>query len=177
MNYVPVDKALFLLDLLEIGRRKYTHLRQTLLPENISFPSYSKVVDLRNFLTSSNSMQLYPNPHQPIGVQTPYFVQVQQTLEIILTTMNPLDDEEFPLTFRIADGLDGSGCHTIYNQNNTNTRTKNFILFCFKPISICTASRSPSGILDRPIWAYFDLPLLYVIVFQKAKESFNYFFC
>ena len=145
LNYVPVDKVLFLLDLLEIGRRKYTHLRQTLLPENISFPSYSKVVDLRNFLTSSNSIQLYPNPHQPIGVQTPYFVQVQQTLERILTTMNPLDEEEFPLTFRIADGLDGSGCHTIYNQNNTNTRTKNFILFCFKPISICTAS-------NRLVW-------------------------
>ena len=95
---------------------------------------------MRNFLTSSNSIQLYPNPHQPIGVQTPYFVQVQQTLEKNLTTLNPHDDEEFPLTFRIADGLDGSGCHTNYNQNNTNTRTKNFILFCFKPISICTAS-------------------------------------
>ena len=37
--------------------------------------------------------------------------------------------------------------------------------------------RSPSGILDRPLWDYFDLPLLYVFVFQKAKEFFNYFFC
>ena len=54
LEYVPVDKALFLLDLLEIGRRKCTHLRQTLLPENISFPSYSKVADLRNLLTSSD---------------------------------------------------------------------------------------------------------------------------
>ena len=51
LNYVPVDKALFLLDLLEIGRRKYTQLRKTLLPENVNFPSHSKVVDLRNVLT------------------------------------------------------------------------------------------------------------------------------
>ena len=38
---VPVDKALFLLDLLEVGRRKYTQLRQTLLGDDIIFPLYS----------------------------------------------------------------------------------------------------------------------------------------
>ena len=37
---VPVDKALFLLDLLEVGRRKNTQLRQTLLGDDIMFPSY-----------------------------------------------------------------------------------------------------------------------------------------
>ena len=37
LNYVPVDKALLLLDLLEISRRKYTQLRQTYLPENVNF--------------------------------------------------------------------------------------------------------------------------------------------
>ena len=138
--YVPVEKALFLLDLLEIGGRKYTQLRQTLLPENIHFPPHSKVMDLRNVLVSRNLIQLYPNPQQPIGVHTPYSVQVHQTLERILTTLNPLNNEEFPLTFRIADGLDGSGCNNIYNHSNSNTKTNNFILFCFKPISICTAS-------------------------------------
>ena len=145
LSYVPVDKAIFLLDMLEMGRRKYAQLRQTLLAENIHSPSHSKVLDLRNVLVSSDLIQLYPNPHQPIGVQTPYYLQVQQTLERILTTLSPLDPEEFPLQFRIADGLDGSGCHTIYNQLHTNTNTKNYILFCFKPISISTAS-------NRIIW-------------------------
>ena len=98
-SYVPVDKALFLQDMLEIGRRKYTQLRQTLLAENIHFPSHSKVLDLRNFLVSRDQIQLYPNPHQPIGVQTTYYLQVQQTLESILTTLSPLDPEEFPLKF------------------------------------------------------------------------------
>ena len=111
---MPVDKAILLLDLLEIGRRKYTPLRQTLLPENINFPSYSKVEDLRNELVSRNLVQLYPDPHEPIGVQSPCFSQVKKTLERIFTTLNPLNDEEFPLTFHIADGLDGSGCHTLY---------------------------------------------------------------
>ena len=37
---VPLDKAIFVLDLVEVGRRIYTQLRQTLIPENIIFPSY-----------------------------------------------------------------------------------------------------------------------------------------
>ena len=40
----------------------------------------------------------------------------------------------------MADGLDGSGSHIIYNQISSNTSTKNYILFCFKPISITTNS-------------------------------------
>ena len=56
LSYVPVDKALFLLDMLEMGRRKYTQLRRTLLAENIHFPSHSKVLDLRNFLVSRDQI-------------------------------------------------------------------------------------------------------------------------
>ena len=57
LNYVPVDKASFLLDLLEIGRRKYTQLRQTILPENVNFPSHSscrfeKCFDIKKFNTT-----------------------------------------------------------------------------------------------------------------------------
>ena len=38
-------------------------------------------------------------------------------MERILSTIVDLPaSEEFPLTFRIADALDGSGCHNIYNQ-------------------------------------------------------------
>lgn len=35
-------------------------------------------------------------------------------------------------------GLDGSGCHTIY-QHYTITSTKSYIIFCFTPISIYTS--------------------------------------
>ena len=119
---VPVDETLFLLDLLEVGRRKYTQLRQTLLGDDIIFPSYSKVADLRNLVILRPSKSLYPDPVKPIGIYTPYSLQVQQTLERILSTVDSPTSEDFPLTFRIADGLDSSGCHTIYNQQHTNTK-------------------------------------------------------
>ncbi|KAI6659011.1 hypothetical protein LOD99_14687 [Oopsacas minuta] len=159
-KHVPVDKALFLLDLLEVGRRKYTQLRQTLLPDNIHFPSYSKLANLRDVMISGSSITLYPNPAKPIGIHAPYFLQVQKTLERILSMVDRPTSEEFPLTFKIADGLDGSGCHTIYNQQTTNTFTKNFIPFRFKPISIHTVTnrivwqnKSPnSPFSQRPIF-------------------------
>ena len=75
----PLDKALFVLDLIGVGRRIYTQLRQTSIPENIVFPSYSKVADIRNILISRPSIYLYPDTIQPIGVYTSYFLQVQQT--------------------------------------------------------------------------------------------------
>ena len=123
---VPVEKALFLLDLLEVGRRKYTQLRQTLLPDNIVFPSYAKLADLRDIVISRPSICLYPDPVKPIGVHLPYFLQVKRTLERILSTIDKRSSEEFPLTFKIADGLDGSGCHTIYNQHQTKHKYKKF---------------------------------------------------
>ncbi|KAI6653970.1 hypothetical protein LOD99_3146 [Oopsacas minuta] len=48
--------------------------------------------------------------------------------------------QDFPLQFQIADGLDGSGSHTVYNQSNTNTDTKSFILFCFRAVKIISNS-------------------------------------
>ena len=56
----PVEKALFLLDLLEVGRRKYTQLHQILLPDNIVFPSYSKLADLRDIVISRPSISVVP---------------------------------------------------------------------------------------------------------------------
>ena len=93
---VPLDKALFVLDLVGVDRRIYTQLCQTLIPENIIFPTYSKVADLRNILISRPSIHLYPDTIQPIGVYTSYFLQVQQTLERILSTINLPASEEFP---------------------------------------------------------------------------------
>ena len=150
---VPIDKALFVLDLVGVGRRIYTQLRQSLIAESIIFPSYSKVVDVRNILISRPSIHLYPDTIQPIGVYTSYFLQVQKTLERILSTINLPASEEFTLTFRIADCLDGCGCLNIYNLQHTNTNTKNFILFVL--------SRSPSTQNRSRLFGEITLPILH----------------
>ena len=83
---------------------------------------------------------MYPNPTNPVGVHVPYAQYVHHTFCRILSTIPPPSTQDFPLRFQIADGLDGSGSHTVYNQVNTNTETKSFILFCFKPVQITSCS-------------------------------------
>ncbi|KAI6647817.1 hypothetical protein LOD99_8532 [Oopsacas minuta] len=84
----------------------------------------SQASNLRDVMISRSSITLYPNPAKPVGIHAPYCLQVQKTLERILSMVDHPTGEEFPLTFNIADGLDGSGCHAIYNQQATNTFTK-----------------------------------------------------
>ena len=83
---------------------------------------------------------MYPNSVTPVGVYVPYAQYVRHTFCRIMLIVPPPKAQDFPLQFQIADGLDGSGSHTVYNQSNTNTDTKSFILFCFKPIQITSFS-------------------------------------
>ena len=126
---LALNKSLFLLDMLEIGKRKYTQLRQHLTSSDIPFPAYQRVIDHRNSITLRSSLQLYPNPAAPIDVNVSYSEYVRHTFTRIMATITPPSSNDFPLTFHIADGLDGSGSHTIYNQHGTNTCTKSFLLF------------------------------------------------
>ena len=115
---VPIDKSLFLIDLLEIGRRKYTHLRQFFLPNGVKLSAYNKVVDFRDTVISRPCIYI---PSNPTGVCTTYLLFVKQTLERIMSILGPPSDQDYPLSFRMADGLDASDSHTIYNQESTNS--------------------------------------------------------
>ncbi|KAI6655659.1 hypothetical protein LOD99_1799 [Oopsacas minuta] len=122
---LDVTKTVFLLDLLEIGRRKYTQLRYHLLSSDIRFPAYYRIVEETNSIILRSDIQMYPNPETPLGA----YVHATAT-----------SSQDFPLQFQIADGLDGSGSHTVYNQSNTNTDTKSFILFCIRAVKVISNS-------------------------------------
>ena len=98
-------------------------MRQHLLTSDVHFPAYHKVVEHRNAIVIRSAIQLYPNPTSPIGVSVPYAQYVQHTFQRILQTISSPPKDDFPLTFRIADGLDVSVSHTVYNQLSTNTKT------------------------------------------------------
>ena len=137
---LDLNKSLYLLDMREIGKIKYTQLRQLLLSCDISIFANQKVIAHRKNIVLRSSLLLYPNPTTPFGVSVSYSEFVQHTFKRIMATISPPSPKDFPLSFQIADGLDGSGSHTIYNQHSTNTSTKSFILFCFKPVVILTSA-------------------------------------
>lgn len=49
-KHLPIDKSVFLLDFLEIGKRKYTNLRRLCKPEKIIFPAYNKLAEYRSIM-------------------------------------------------------------------------------------------------------------------------------
>ena len=136
---IPIDKSTFLIDKLEIGKRKYLDLKRTLKSENVILPSYKDIAQYRSEITLNNEFQLILNDNQvTIGIRIPYRKILIQTLSRLLLTLPQVNETHFPLTLKIADGLDGSGSYQMYNQlqESVNFNTKNFIIFAFKLLSI-----------------------------------------
>ena len=84
---LDLNKALFLLDLLQVGKRKYTQLRQNLLSSEIHFPSYIKVAEHRNSIILRHFIQPYPTVTNPIGIHIPYAQYVRHTFLRIWSTI------------------------------------------------------------------------------------------
>ena len=93
--------------------------------------AYQTVSDHRNniILRSNDSAT---NPKKPVVVYVPYAHHVQRTFSIIMGTITHPSTEDFPLKFQIADGLYGSGSHTIYNQQNNKCNYEDFYTFLFQ---------------------------------------------
>ena len=103
---------------------------------------YRKDAVLVNELTYANNVH-----NVTIGISLSYRKILFQSLSRLFQTLTPIVDSEFPSSVKIADDLDGSGCHQIYNQYQLNPSSswKSFILFAFKLLSIQNSS-------DMLIW-------------------------
>ena len=78
------------------------------------------------------------------------------------------------LKIRISDGLDGSGCHRVYQQaTHPEISTKSFILFGFKVISI-------SDIENKLIWknplpnSPFSIRPVAILALQENEDNIRY---
>ena len=58
---MPIDNSTFLLDILEIGKRKYTNFRCLCRSENITIPSYSRLAQYRNDVNLVNELTFVTN--------------------------------------------------------------------------------------------------------------------
>ena len=137
------------------------------ISSEVQFPAYYKVVTHRNNILLRPYLRCYPNPTAPVGIHVPYATFVQHTFNRLMTTLTPPLAEDFPLNMRIADGLDSSGSHRVYNQHNTSTVTKSFILFCFNRLQLqLLRKRWKDYTPNSPYW---QRP----IFFFAAKENEN----
>ena len=133
---VSIEKSAFLIDLLEIGKRRYASLRNLCQSENVILHSYDKVSIYRNIIV--------------LCVSISYQKIVHQTIIRILETNAAVP--QFPISIKIVDGLDGSGSHQMYSQyhSNVNLSTQNYILFAFRVTSITDCNNNSIYSNDNP---------------------------
>ena len=131
------DKAAFLMDSLEIGKLKYIKLRRILLTEGFKLPGYNRLAIHRANICLISDIHLVKRDY-PIGVGISYRLLLTNTIDRILSYTNYVN---YPVEVRISDGLDGSGCHRLYQQvmPHPDLTTKNILLFGFKVIHINSA--------------------------------------
>ena len=160
---MPLDKSTFLLDILEIGKRKYTNFRRVCKSENVNFPSYSKLAHYRNNTLLVNELTYVSNQmNETIGIAISYKRILYQSLSRLFETIPSLTGSQFPLHVKIADGLDGSGSHQIYNQYELNPTpsTKNFILFAFKILSFQDSDTNQVWVNSTPNSSFCVRPVV-----------------
>ena len=176
LNSMHFDKSVFLLDFLEIGKRKYTNMRKLCKTENIIFPSYNRIADYRaNIVLSSEIIDIQNANAVNIGVGISYKSLLLQTTLSLLEIIPQFPNSRYPLTVKISDGLDGSGSHKIYNQFEgiPHFNTKNYILFAFKMLSIIDSSDNTLWSNDAPNSPFSVRPV--VLLAQKEnEESFKF---
>ncbi|KAI6648301.1 hypothetical protein LOD99_12110 [Oopsacas minuta] len=140
----------YIIDLLEIGAFKYTQLKK-LLKQDIIFPLYRVISQYRQEISLLRSVLFVTNPEgHSIGVSVPYFEIFELTIQRHLLSFDSIvNNSQYPLSVRIADGLDGSGSHNSYNQVNSNLGldTHSIILFGFKVLSMTDST----GILEKDL--------------------------
>ena len=86
-NTLTLEKASYLLDMLEIGRGKYTEVRRLFLEQNIHLPSIGKLIKHRCEFGLVNLFEFvnYQDISIPIGIGISYRKIVHQTTEYVLT--------------------------------------------------------------------------------------------
>ena len=129
----------FLLDHLSLGKRKYAEFRRFMKSENVILASYSKLSLFRSQVNLLNELKIVTSSlNHPIGITIPYRDILAMTVHQLVEFDESLQNARYPINVTIVDGLDGSGCHRVYNQlqDHSDISTKTFILFGFRIISI-----------------------------------------
>ena len=173
---IPIDKSTFLLDLLEIGKKKYTSFRSICKSEQINFPSYSQLAECRNNAVLVNELEYIRNVQNfTIGIALSYRRILFQTLSRLFLTLSPFTHSEFALFVKIADGLDGFGSHQIYSQYELNPAPsrKNYILSAFKMLSFENSTNSIVWRNNNPNSSFGVRPVL-LMAQKECIENVKY---
>ncbi|KAI6656148.1 hypothetical protein LOD99_1481 [Oopsacas minuta] len=149
---LSLDKSAFLFESFEIGKTKYLELRRTLPSEDLRLPGYNSVAKHRAQINLLDEVRI-----------------IQENFHV-----DP-DNLVYSLKVRVSDGLDGSGCHRVYQQaiSNPDLSTKTFILFGFKVNAIINANDHMLWKPDHPNSPFCTRPVA-LLALRENEESVKF---
>ena len=127
---LSLKKTTYLQQNLYLGRSGYQLLKKT-VQCSLDLPSWKKIRQYQNSIMPS----IYSDT-SITGVRFDYISALQMTIQRILINL-PECPASRTLTVKIKDGVDGSGSHSIYQQQG-NIDTHNIIMFMFCILEIRT---------------------------------------
>ena len=89
--------------------------------------------------------------NHPIGITIPYRDILATTVLQLVEFDETLQSARYPINVTITDGLDGSGCHRLYNQlqDHPEISTKTSLQFCFR--ILCLEDAANVIIWENPV--------------------------
>ena len=145
-------------------------------PEGFIIPTYKKISSYRHQLVLSTDIEIVKHIYgYPVGAAINYNKIISITTERIVETIGPNDAIHYPLTVHVADGLDGSGSHKVYNQIHTNIdfSTKCFILFAFKILKVISIKGQDLWTNDTPNSPFVTIPIA-LISLKENRDDVEY---
>ena len=150
---------------MEIAKRKYSNIRKLCKTEGIVFPIYRKVALFRSNISLTNQIKLIQCDGKQLLLVT-LVLKSYNTTERSLKTFTE-HSAQYPIEVEIADGLDGSGSHRIYNQKSTTPISQPKTFYCllskFFRLRIETVLYYGTTILTTqsdPILVNYRIPIL-----------------
>ena len=107
--------------------------------ENVILTSHNKLSLFRSQVNLLTKLKFVDgNLNQPIGITIPYRDILATTIHQVVEFDESFQNALYPINVTIVDGLDGAGCHRLYNQlqDHPDISTKTFLLFCFRITTI-----------------------------------------
>ena len=111
----------------------------------------------------------------PIGVGMNYTKILSFITERLIEVIGPIQETDYPLNIEIADGLDGSGSHKVYNQVNSHISfsTKSFIIFAFTILTIKDKRSQILWLNDAPNSPFVTRPIA-LISLKENHENVDF---
>ena len=102
LPHMPLPKSVFLIDHLQIGKRKYNELRRLCKTENFVFPIYNDIFEYRSQIVLTSDLKFISTPvdEHSIGIAISYKVLLPHTIVRLLESINESDKFVYPLRLK-----------------------------------------------------------------------------